>query len=259
VVFDPRWFDHACAGDGAAVIPRWLCLGAPGAKHLSGGATTALLASRAARTCDKPLTAINVQFLAPLPSAAAMILSDTLVRGGRSFAYVDTQLTVGAVVAARAQAICGGRGGLTQMLAVPPPVPSPADCPAMPWVRCDDSDLHAGLDIRLAESPAASADGSGRYWFGVPAGLDPLCALAIAADYLPEMLHLRLGRRVGAISLDNHLRVANLAVADWLLCDVVIETVANGLFVGRIRIFNDAGILLASGGQTGLVIPIDAD
>jgi acyl-CoA thioesterase II len=257
VDFDATWIPDCAETHDVIAIPRRLCLGPPAGKHLSGGATTAALAARAVRVSGKALAAINVQFLAPLPVGRQIVLSDTIVRDGRSFAYVDTMISLGDRVAARAQAICGGREGISAILSAVPSVPSPQQCLPMPWIRCDAGDQQSALDIRLAESPATSSDGGGRFWFGVADGLDPLSALAIAADYLPEMLHMRLGQRVGAISLDNQLQVFCLTATDWILCDVGIEAIADGRFVGRVHLFDENGMILATGGQSGLVIAME--
>jgi acyl-CoA thioesterase II len=258
-VFDSGWISIAAHASSIA-IPGWLCLGPPGGKHLSGGAATALLAMRAQALADKPLVAISTQFLAPMPSGAVMDLHADIVRAGRNFVYADARLILGNTHAARAQAICGNRAGITADLIPFPSVDSPGNCPPMPWIRRDAGDQHDHLDIRLAEAPAVCPDRhgqrGGRYWVALPPQFPMLAMLAIAADYLPEMLHMRLGERVGAISLDNQLRIVGQQNSQWILCDATIEAAADGMFLGHIRLFSETGALLATGGQSGLIMPL---
>ena len=63
-------------------IDRRLCLGAPGSKHLSGGACVAAMVAVLEAETDKPLIQASAQFLsAPRFGASACVSADILSAG----------------------------------------------------------------------------------------------------------------------------------------------------------------------------------
>ncbi|MEL7392448.1 MAG: hypothetical protein AAFN06_07405 [Pseudomonadota bacterium] len=129
---------------------------------------------------------------------------------------------------------------------------SPEKSAEIPFVRADPGDLHTVLEMRLAAEPQHGRLVS---WVRTPsqAMTSPARFLALIADYLPEAIHLSIGRRTGAISLDNSIRVTGQELSEWTLCVTQLEAIQHGLFHGRMNLYSDRGQLLATASQSGVV------
>jgi acyl-CoA thioesterase II len=124
----------------------------------------------------------------------------------------------------------------------------------VPFVRIDDGDLQSRLDIRLAGDPRANPAGHAQFWIGYDGeGPVPAAFLAVIADYLPEAIQMNIGRCADAVSLDNVIRIITRTATPWLLCDIQLEAISNGLFHGRMAIYAQDGTLLATASQSGVV------
>ena len=146
--------------------------------------------------------------------------------------------------------------------AIRPDVPSPDDCP--PRLRWrgpgDGEDISSRLDVRMAEGRTMDemdgTSGTGRHalWARMPDLLDmSAAALGILGDYVPSGISQALGARAGGRSLDNTLRVARLVPTDWVLLDVRIHAVANGMGHGLVHQWAEDGTLLATASQSAIV------
>jgi len=60
---------------------------------------------------------------------------------------------------------------------------------------------------------------------------------------------------INANSLDNTLRVANLAPTDWVLVDIRIEAVARGFGHGHLYLWAQDGTLLGTASQSAMLRP----
>jgi acyl-CoA thioesterase II len=122
-----------------------------------------------------------------------------------------------------------------------------------------DGDLHRHLDMRLALDPAEEGNGKVRgrmaFWVRTPEGGGPAPAafLTLIADYLPEAINRSIGKPAGAISLDNSIRMLRRAETDWLLCVTQLGAIHDGLFHGRMTLFDEAGRVLAFAEQSGVL------
>lgn len=242
-------------GKWSIVAHRNLCLGPPGHKHISGGAAFASVIAALEVETGRPLIHAAAQFLSSAKVDQPFEIVTRKIKSGRSISQVMAAIDVEGEDVANVTAALGQRedqGHSTWEIA--PDLPPPDASPPVPFVRMDDSDLHSLLDMRLALDPRANPAGRACFW--VRTGMTmpvPSALLALVADYLPEAIHMNIGRRAGAVSLDNVIRLVRRAATEWLLCDIQLSAVSAGIFHGRIAIFDDGGSLLATGAQSGVV------
>jgi acyl-CoA thioesterase len=120
-------------------------------------------------------------------------------------------------------------------------------------------DLHSQIEVRVASGrhtraphpDGPSADGRVVLWIR-PRGGHPVDStmLAIMADHVPSGVGQALGRNAGGNSLDNTIRFLKIVPTEWVLCDVTISGVANGIAHGAMRLFAEDGRLMATASQS---------
>jgi acyl-CoA thioesterase II len=245
------------AGKRMITAARQLCLGPPTAKHVSGGAQLAAIVALLEAQSQRPLIEASIQFRASPPSGSEFIVTSPWANHGRSITQAEAHLSQDGKVLATALATLGSRDDIGNFgWAKAPASPPPEDCPPLPFIRMDESDLHSHLGFRIANDPDKDRDGRLLFW--VPwTGAEPVPSafLALIGDYLPEAIHFNIGRPAGAISLDNKLRIIRRTLTRWLLCETQLEAVSDGLFHGSMSIFDEDGALLAVASQSGVVRP----
>ena len=88
----------------------------------------------------------------------------------------------------------------------------------------------------------------------IPDLLEPSAAtLAVLGDYVPFGIGQALGEHAGGNSLDNTLRIARLVPTEWVLIDIRIEAVANGIGHGHVYLWSEDGTLMATASQSTIV------
>jgi acyl-CoA thioesterase len=124
----------------------------------------------------------------------------------------------------------------------------------------EGDDISSRLDVRMAhgrrldEMDATPGEGRHALWARMPDLLDmSAAALGILGDYVPSGISQALGLRAGGRSLDNTLRVARLVPTEWVLLDVRIHAVANGMGHGLVHQWAEDGTLLATASQSAIV------
>jgi acyl-CoA thioesterase II len=234
---------------------RNLCLGPAGSKHISGGASLASVVETMERATGRPLIQAHAQFLAVPAAGTDFVIDLRCINQGRSITQVQAAIIADDADRAIIAATLGARGdsgSFTWERAEPPCRPDTA--PPVPFVRLDDGDLHSRLDMRLALDPRYNPTGRAMFWVRAPdASPVPAAFLALIADYLPEAIHMNIGRPAGAVSLDNSIRIIRRVATPWLLCDIQLSAIADGLFHGRMAIFTEDGALVATASQSGVV------
>jgi acyl-CoA thioesterase len=98
-----------------------------------------------------------------------------------------------------------------------------------------------------------SGDNQSLLWARMPEVEHDAGALAIVADYMPSALGNALGKIMSCTSLDNTIRIANHAPNEWILCENQIEHVGDGFGYGRVNMWSESGILLATASQSLIV------
>jgi acyl-CoA thioesterase len=213
------------------------------------------------RVTGRPCVWATAQFLAYAPQESTVEL-DVLeeVRGhqisqARVIAHVDDTeiLTVFGALGARDLPFRG-------QWATMPDVPPPAECPPRPMMDHHEGRVSSRLDARLANArpftdfPGPEGSGNASLWVRVPEMLDmSAAALAIIGDFVPFGIGQALGQRAGGNSLDNTLRIAHRAPAEWVLADVRVHAVADGFGHGLVHLWAEDGTLLGTGSQSTIV------
>jgi acyl-CoA thioesterase II len=234
---------------------RNLCLGPPDGKHLSGGSALASVVALLELETQRPLIQASAQFLASPAADSIFEMALTRLQSGRSISQAAASIIIDGKEAAIITASLGSRPSVGDFAwATAPEVPKPEYCPPVPFVRIDQGDLHSHLDIRLAGDPRPNPAGHAIFWIGYDGeGPVPAAFLTMIADYLPEAIHMNIGRRAGAVSLDNVIRVFKRPATSWLLCDSKLDAINDGLFHGKMAIYVQDGTLLATASQSGVV------
>lgn len=239
-------------------IDRRLCLGPPGAKHLSGGACSAILIDTLEQVTGKPLIQASAQFFKAPKVDDIVTVSLVHYKPGRSIDMATAAMIDAEEPQVRLSASLGTRHDIgnyqwTRNIEVS----SPEKSTDIPFVRADPGDLHTVLEMRLAAEPQ-----DGRLLFWVRSPSQPVTSsarfLALIADYLPEAIHLSIGRPAGAISLDNSIRMVSNQLTEWTLCEAQLDAIQRGIFQGRMNIFSERGQLLACASQSGVVTLLEA-
>lgn len=234
---------------------RNLCIGPPKAKHMSGGACVAHILQCLEVDVGRPIIAANAQFLKAPSLGQTARIGVQVLHEGRSISQVRATMKVDDSEAVTVTAALGARPDIgSHRWTAAPVVSPPLECQRIPFVREDPGDLHTNLDMRMAADERDSLVGRFVSWIKAPnCDLVPASFLALVADYLPEAINLNIGRRAGATSLDNTIRIIAREHTDWLLCETNLDGIENGLFHGRMSIFSQDGVLMAHASQSGVV------
>jgi acyl-CoA thioesterase II len=239
---------------------RHLCLGPSGAKHQSGGSTVASVITVLEAATQRPLIQAGAQFFGSPRAGEQFQIEVRRRQDGRTITQAVAVVIASGVEVAFVSASLGARKDLGEYnWEVMPVAPPPADCPRVPFVRQEEGDLHSHLDVRLALDPRINPQGRAQFWVAADSTESiPAAFLVQVADYLPEALHMKMGRPVGATSLDNVVRIVQRKPTPWLLCDIQLAAVLEGVFHGRMTMFSQDGTLLACASQSGVVREIDS-
>jgi len=74
--------------------------------------------------------------------------------------------------------------------------------------------------------------------------------LSVIADFVPQATAHAVGYNAGGNSLDNTVRFGRITPTEWVLCDIRIEAIENGVTHGSIHMFSPDGVLMATCSQS---------
>jgi hypothetical protein len=157
-------------------------------------------------------------------------------------------------------AACGQRPNVAEGIWYKTPsAPKPENCDKLE--RHHDGDtIHEHVDNRIARgmfgfsgAGEPSGDKQTLLWAGMSEVEHDAGALEIVADYMPSALGNVLGKIMSYTCLDNTLRSANHAPSEWILCENQSEYVGDGFGYGRVNMWSESGILLATASQSLIV------
>ena len=148
-----------------------------------------------------------------------------------------------------------GRETDTKQGRQPPDVPPPQDLPV---------GRHAEMDVGVEQS-RYGMDRIGHpeetvrlvFWIRPRRHRIDKVLLAVIADFVPGGVGNALGSNSGGRSLDTTLRWIAWKPTDWVLADISISGVAEGLAHGDIALCASDGTLLALGSQRLVVVNHD--
>jgi acyl-CoA thioesterase II len=206
---------------------------------------------------ERPTIWATAQYLSYAPTGSLLDVEVILaaqgghVTQGRAVASVEGReiLTVNAAL---------GDGELDgEVWVTHPDVPPPLDCPPRVLPKLFRNSILDAVEVRVAKGrPMADFDGTPgdpdtALWARVPGHLEPSAGtLAIFGDYVAGSAGQPLGRHIMGRSLDNTLRMVQLARTEWVLCDIRMHALAGGMGQGMAFLWSEDGVLLATASQS---------
>lgn len=235
-----------------------ISVGPPGKPFLFGGVALATAVSALERTTGRKVIWATAQYLSFARQGSMVDVDVWLPVQGNNITQARVSLHVNDQEIITVNAALGRRDmPFDDQWVEAPPAPPPADCPPTQRWRQSWPDLHSNFEMRLISGRYQSRDvvgrGAGRValWAraraGGPASASTLCILG---DFLPSAIADALGELAGANSLDNTIRFARHDPSEWVLLDMAVESTRAGLVHGRVRLFSERGVLLATGSQS---------
>jgi acyl-CoA thioesterase len=240
-------------------IAENITVGATDRRFMFGGVGLAASICAMEQTCKRPTLWATAQYLSYARPGSIVDLDVREVTVGNSISQVRVTAHIGDQEILTVNAALGRREGLSDQWLTAPAVAPPQDCPAVSHWRAQPDSLNARFELRLAYgryptkdmSDARGEDGRMIMWVrsreGLPATAD---VLAIMADFVPSAVSGALGRHAGGNSLDNTIRFGRIEDTDWVLCDIRIETIANGVVHGGMHLYSPSGVLMATASQS---------
>jgi acyl-CoA thioesterase-2 len=230
-------------------------------KFLFGGCGLGAAIVALEETLDRPVVWATAQYLSYAMVDEVVDIDVTVASSGhytsqaRVVAHVGDRevLTVNAALGERSEELSAQWGS-------PPDVAGPAES-VQRELRTDGDSLMNRLDTRIAAGVQwdelgegrKMADGTSALWVRMP-GLEMSAAgLAVLGDYVPYGISQALGQWMRSNSLDNTLRIHRVPPTEWVLLDIAVHGVDRGVGHGRVHLWNEAGVLLATASQSAIV------
>jgi acyl-CoA thioesterase II len=145
----------------------------------------------------------------------------------------------------------------------PPTVPPPDECERYRFFETGRGHMGDLGEFRLAhgrqladiEANGQRGDGSFALWIRCWRGqrLVSVADLAFIGDFMPLGFADAAGKPYAGNSLDNTIRVGDLAETEWVLMSVHVQQVANGFGYGRAELWAQDGTLLGEVSQSAVL------
>lgn len=234
-----------------------------GQGFLFGGCALGAAIAAMEDATGRPVIWATAQYLSYAHVPAMLDVDVTIAVGGKTITQARAVGHVGETEIVTVNAALGARHLDAEGIWVDPPdVPRPDDCRHRSLPDDDVESIRKRLDVRLARARdwddiegQPMPDGRSTLWARSPDGLDLSsgAGLAVLGDYVPFGIRQALGRPGGGNSLDNTLRVYRLVPTEWVLLDIRIHGVANGIGHGVVHLWSEDGTLLATASQSAIV------
>jgi acyl-CoA thioesterase len=232
------------------------------ADFLFGGSGLAAAAEALEAATGRPLVWATAQYLSFARPPSILDLDTRVAVAGRSVTQARAVGHVGdreifTVNAALGRREFDAEGQWVRKPAAPPPEACP---PARRWWAEGIESIHSRVELRVADGKpdvrdgTPSPDGRSLLWARFLEPMDEgAAALALVADFMPSGIGRALGRHGGGNSLDNTLRVLDVARSEWVLGDIRVHGLRNGFAHGLMHLWSQDGRLLATGSQSAIV------
>ncbi|MDH4143791.1 MAG: thioesterase family protein [Acidimicrobiia bacterium] len=227
-----------------------------GVGQLFGGCGLAAAVAVLETVTGKPAAWATAQFVANTFPPQVIELAVTILADGRNFSQARVEGRVdGREVLAVSAALGSKRFAHGGRWLTMPDVAPPHRCPVRTPFGPDAAGVSQRMEQRVVSSDwgddVRAPFGVVRVWVRFPDRLaGTVTGLSIGADFLPLALRAALGRDVFGASLDNTIRFVAAAPHEWVLADLHIEEVSDGVGHGSVTMWSEAGDLLARGSQT---------
>lgn len=240
------------------VLPA-LCVGPPERQFLFGGVGLAASIQAMELTAKRPVVWATAHYLSFARPGQTVDLDVWLPVAGRLTSQASVLMHVEDRKIISVQAALGAREEepADQWVSMPA-VARPEDCDEVNHWRGDGTGLNSRLEIRLAQGQfhggtTIGQRGDGRlvFWLRAREGhAADACMLAVAADHVASAIAGATGQHAGGNSLDNTIRYGRIVPCEWILCDVQIDMMLNGIVHGRMNLFSPDGTLMATASQS---------
>lgn len=238
------------------------CVGPEGQEFLFGGASMGAGVSALEAACGRDLVWASAQYVGPAHPGDIVTLAVTKLREGKGITVAELVASTARGPVCRISAALGsGREKGEAQWRTAPDVAAPDEIERSTHWRFR-SGLHSNMDMRVAHGHFGkdrignpTPDGRMVFWIR-PQGdysIDK-AYLATVADFVPAGIGNALGSHSGGRSLDNTFRSHTFVKTDWVLAEVSIHGIANGLVHGNIALFAQDGTLMALGSQSLVLV-----
>jgi acyl-CoA thioesterase II len=233
---------------------------------LFGGCALGAAIAAMEGTTERPVIWATAQYLSYAHTPSMLDIDVTVAVEGHAITQARAVGHVGDTEILTVNAALGCRDLDLEEVWVTPPAdaPAPDTCPP---VRLRPPEAVTGsirdrIDLRLVQARPWNElagnpmpEGRSVVWARMPEGLDLSSggALAVLGDYVPFGIHQATGRTGMNNSLDNTLRVYRLTPTEWVLLDIAIHGLANGVGHGLVHLWAEDGTLLATASQSSIV------
>jgi acyl-CoA thioesterase len=230
-----------------------------GGNFLFGGAALATAIEALETVTGRPLLWATSQFVSYARPPEVVELEVTIAAGGHALTQARCTGRVEGKEIFMVSAALGARtfaheGQWATMPDAPPPDACLSGAAPRAWTLGESVATY--LDIRLArgrlweELDGQQGDGRAALWVRVPG--EPMSAslLGLLGDWIPFGIGQALGLPAGGNSLDNTIRVVRIVPTEWVLLDIHVVAVANGVGHGYLHLWAEDGTLLATASQS---------
>jgi acyl-CoA thioesterase II len=237
-----------------------------GAMH--GGAALATVVEALEGTTERPLIWATAHYLSHAGPTGTLDVDVTIEVDGKRTTQARAALRLGDTEVLTTAASLGGRDFPYEGRWIEPPdVPGPDDARCRPLVPPPTESVVHHYEVRFANGRTPEeldgTPGSGRsaVWCRLPDARRSVGAgdVALIGDLVILGLSDAVGIPCTANSLDNTIRMVELAASEWVLVDIKVDAVARGYAHAGASLWTEDGILLGLATQTLVLRPTRPD
>lgn len=225
--------------------------------HLFGGCAVAAVCAQLESDFERPMKWLTCQFLSAAMVGDVISLETVQAGHGRRLTQVSGTGSVDAVPQMNFLGALGQRQFANRVDGRPMPAVSAPDV----YEVLDFDPGQGGLNDRIEVRgyvTEGSLDQGQLVWVRFrDADAGDAMSIAVVADLFPPSIGSAVGRRVYGASLDNTIRFVDRATCDWLLVEMRVDSLVDGIGHGTCHVWAEDGKLLAIATQTCAVSAAD--
>lgn len=233
-------------------------------QSLYGGAGLAIAIACLEAECQRPVVMATTQFIGQSHPGQILNTDVSVGKSGNNFTQASCQSNVGDDLILATQASLGfPKGNLDhQWNNILDDLPKPSDCDqAMAGLHAESSIL-SRFEVRPIDGPRPfmqvgsnpqllTGNPRSLFWGRIPECAEINAAsLSILADIAPSVCTSFMGQFVIGSSLDNTIRMVRTKPTEWLLCEVEVHSLVDGVGHTTQRMWTETGELLAIATQS---------